>query len=109
MPIGQQGDAFRRPGAAAVPAYNKTGISGAVADTAIKASRGIVHGVMINAAGAASSTISVYDGAVSGTAFAIIDATQAGKFFEFDALCSTSIHIKTIDSGGTLRLTALWL
>jgi len=80
-----------------------------VADTAVKATSGIVRGVMINTAGAALSTISVYDGAVSGTAFAVIDATQVGKFFEFDAQCGTSIHVKTVDSGGTLKITVLWM
>jgi len=101
-------NAFREPGAS-IPAYNKTPISGAVADTTIKASRGIARSVMINTAGAALSTISVYDGATSGTAFAVIDATQVGKFFQFDADCPTSIHVKTIDSGGTLQISVMWM
>jgi hypothetical protein len=108
MPIGQTSNPFRGAGFP-VPAYNKTAISGASADTAVKAGAGVVRGVMVNAAGAASSTISVYDGSVAGTAFAVIDGTQVGRFFEFDANCATSIHVKTVDSGGTLRLTVLWM
>ena len=88
--------------------FNKTAISGAVADTAIKASRGAFRGVIINTVGNAGSTISVYDGAVSGTAFAVISGATRGVLVPYDALCSTSIHVKTVDTGGTIHVTVLW-
>jgi hypothetical protein len=88
--------------------YKKTAIVGAVADTAVKAAAGIVGRVVICTAGAVGSTVSVYDGAVSGTAFAVIDGTALGSY-TFEAACDTSIHVKTVDSGGTLRTTVLWL
>jgi hypothetical protein len=105
---GEEVNAFRKPGAS-VPAYNKTRIAGQVADTEVKAGRGVVHGVMINTAGAASSKVKLFDGGVGGTPYAQIDATQVGKLFEFDAYHLSSIHVATVDSGATLDCTILWL
>ena len=91
-----------------IDVFRKTAIAGAVADTAIKTSRGAFRGVIINTVGNAASTISVYDGAVSGTAFAVISGASRGVLVPYDALCTSSIHVATVDTGGTIHVTILW-
>ena len=91
-----------------IDVFRKTAIAGASADTTIKSTPGMLRGVVINTAGNATSSVSLYDGAVSGTAFAIISGAAVGVFVPFDAYCSTSIHVKTVDTGGTINVTVLW-
>ncbi len=97
---------FRRD--APVDVYNKTRVSGASADTAIKTTPGMIYGILVGTAGAASSLISLYDGAVSGTAYAEIDGTVVKFHGPLKVNHAASIHIKTVDSGGNLEVTVLW-
>jgi hypothetical protein len=90
-----------------LPYYDPKGIAGAVADTAVKASGGILHAVVINTVGHSASTIKLYDGAVSGTAYATLSGATRG-YFVFDARHGTSIHVATVDSAGTLDVTILY-
>ena len=90
--------------------FNATRIQGAVADTEVKDSPGAIHGILIGTTGASSSMIHLYDGAVSGTAFAEIQGDVADPCFigPLDVLCESSIHVKTVDSGGAMEVTVLW-
>jgi hypothetical protein len=85
-------------------AFNGKLISGAVADTPAGFT---VHRIVLTVVGAGSSTISLYNGAVSGTAFLVIPGTTVGNF-EINAFCAAGAHIKTVDSGGAMRATVLY-
>ena len=98
---------MNQPRADILPCYNKTLISGASADTTIKAGPGILARVLIHTVGAGSSTVSLYDGAVSGTAFAVLDGTTLADR-PLDVWCRSSIHVKTVDSGGAMRVLVTW-
>jgi hypothetical protein len=90
-----------------MPKYAYTNIIGAVADTEVKAGPGVVAKIVVNTAGAAGSTITLYDGPVAtGTVIAIIDGTALGTY-SYDVSCETSIHVATVDGAGTLNITVL--
>ena len=83
-------------------------ISGASADTTVKATGGTLAKVHIWAVGAASSKIELYDGtAAAGTKIGEILGTAVTRpgDCDFQFYCATSIHAKTTDSGGAMRIT----
>lgn len=89
-----------------VPGYMPTLISGASADTTIKAKRGVLHRIVVHVAGAASSTITVYDGAITGTAKFVLPMTATINN-EYNMQFQNSCHIVTVDSGGNGRVLVL--
>jgi hypothetical protein len=108
MAIGVVNNPYRGVGYPLV-ADNKTAISGAHADTAVKTSAGVLCSVLVTKAGASGSTITLYDGSVAtGTVIGVIDGTQLAPW-PFCANIVTSLHVATVDSGGTLRLTVTWM
>jgi len=91
-----------------IPAYHGVRIAGQVADTAVKTSPGVVHSVTVGIAGAASSLVEIYDGPVSGTPVVTLRGTDVfvqhmHGYFE------NSIHVKTTDSGGAMRVMVHYL
>ena len=77
-------------------------ITGASADTTVKNRAGLVYGVAVNTAGAASAIIEYYDGAVAtGAKVGQSILTAAGGIqFSSPIHFKSSIHVKTTDSGG---------
>ena len=77
-----------------VPVYNGTNIAGA-ATTVVKAESGILHGIVINTRGAASTT-TVYDNtAGSGTKLATIDNTVSVLTLIYDCHFNTGLTVVT--------------
>jgi len=92
-----------------VESANLTVVSGAQADQTIKAGKGKWLGLRVWAVGAASSKIEVYNGTVAaGTKIDDIDGTAAG-YHERNWHFSVSLHVKTTDSGGAMRVTVAYL
>ena len=91
-----------------VHSFNSERISGAVADTTVKGRPGTLGSIIIEVAGAGSSTITVYDGAVSGgTLIAQVAGDGASVLPHpcfYNIYCATSIHVVTVDGGGTMRV-----
>jgi hypothetical protein len=79
-------------------------ISGAAKD---EATGHTVHRIIIAVAGASGSTVSLYDGPVTGTPFLVIPGTTIGNW-ELNVFCAAGAHVVTVDSGGTLRTTVLY-
>ena len=82
-------------------------IAGASADTTIKSTPGTIRRIKVWAVGAASSKVEVYDGTVAaGTKIDDILGTAVNPGDSaLDVYCKTSIHVKTTDSGGAMRVT----
>ena len=86
-----------------ISVFTPTHIAGAAADTAVSTNPGVIYGVIIGTAGAASSLVKLYDGAVSGTPIAEIMGDVDNPVFigPLYAFCASSIHVATVDSVGT--------
>ena len=82
-------------------------VSGASADTTIKATPGTIRRIKVWAVGAGSSKVEVYDGtAAAGTKIDDILVTAVNPSdTDLNIYCKTSIHVKTTDSGGAMRVT----
>lgn len=78
--------------------------------TAVKVSPGVVHCVIIGVAGAASSTVKLYNGAVNaGNLVATIDgAVTAGQKFCYDSIFGTSINVVTASAGAVPDTVVTW-
>jgi len=94
-----------------VDAFDYTVISGASADTTLKGGPGTIHAIDIWAVGAASSKIELFDGAaVGGTKIGDLDGTTVTRGpVLIEAYCKSSLHVKTTDSGGAMRITVYYL
>jgi len=93
-----------------VPGYRITRISGAVADTEIKTTPGVVGRIIVGVPGAAGAKVTVYDGEVSGTPIGEYDGDGSYiHMYQLDRYHATSIHIATTDSGGNMRVMVCWL
>lgn len=78
--------------------------------TLVKAYPGGVGCVVIGVAGAASSTVKLYDGAVTGANLkATIDgAATAGQPFCYNAIYNTSINVVTASGGVVPDTVVMW-
>ena len=88
------------------PSYEEYKIvTGANADSVVHARAGGVAKVHVITAGAALSTVRVYDGTVaSGVLVSHIIGTAIGTEDEMNIWLKTSIDVATVDSGGNLRV-----
>lgn len=87
----------------AAPAYLKSvNLSSTTSGTMVKNGPGVIACVIINSAGAASSTITLYNatGPVTGYKLATIDATQVGRLFCYGMIFSGALTV-AVASGGT--------
>ena len=81
-----------------------TVITGASADTTIKAREGRLRRVRVWTVGAASSKIELFDGtAAAGTKLDELVLTAIATL-DIGVYCASSIHAKTTDSGGTAKV-----
>lgn len=78
--------------------------------TAVKTLPGVVHCVVIGVAGAASSTVKLYNGTVAaGNLVATIDgAATAGQRFCYDSIFGTSINVVTASAGAVPDTVVTW-
>ena len=98
------GSLRRKPCTDTDDACNWAIITGASADTTIKARPGRLRRVRVWTVGAASSKIELYDGTVAaGTKLDELVLT-AVVTLDIGVYCASSIHAKTTDSGGTAKV-----
>ena len=84
-------------------------ISGASADTAVKATPGTIYRVSVWAVGGSDATVKLYDGtAAAGTQIDEIDGRVVSTV-DIGTYCATSIHVATVDSDDTLRVTVTYV
>lgn len=76
--------------------------------TVVKSGKGVLVGITINTAGAASNTATVYDNtAGSGTVIAVIDTTAGTGTLFYNRECGTGITVVTATGTGA-DLSVLW-
>jgi len=93
------------------PKFISLRVAGATADTEVKASPGVLARVAVTTAGAASSTVKLFDGTVAaGTQIGgDIDGTKVMAEYTYFCYFDSSLHIETVDSGAGLEVTITYL